>query len=565
MPQNSHVRARRRAVLFAATVSLGSAWALPAANAQTPPLGPPPTTQRSPLPPAETPLPAPNHPYTVSPQPAIAGPITLNRAVSLALGLNPTIALADAQLLTSLGQTAESLSALRPTLSADVGAQGYSEGINAVRDNRSIGKTYLQPTVGATAALPIDITGTLRAASDAAHFQAIAARLDLNRTRNDVVAGVESAFYAALRERALVTVAQEDLRDSRARLDDANKKFQARTVGILDVARAQTDVAAAQQGVIAARSAAAVGEANLDDAIGLNVDTPLNLSDVGAVDEPPGVAPPTVPAPTPGAPVGAGSAPNAPAGELEHDLATASAFAAAAVPPTAESPAPPEGSDGNESPHLGADYDALIREAQTARPEILQADADIAAARKGIVYAHRSALPQLSVGLRYEYAASTFGTSVVLNNGQAFAGLTIPIFDSGLSHARIQEAQGREAAAQVQRRRAIDTVTLETRTAYLNLTDARDRVAVANQALAQAREAFILARIRYNAGVTEKAGVSPLLEVSDAQAALTLAETRQVNALYDYNNARVVLDRAVGRYAYLANAPGYSAAPSSIH
>lgn len=87
-------------------------------------------------------------------------------------------------------------------------------------------------------------------------------------------------------------------------------------------------------------------------------------------------------------------------------------------------------------------------------------------------------------------------------------------------------------------------------------------MAVANQALSQAREAFQLARVRYNAGVA-RVGISPLLEVSNAQAALTLAENNQVNALYDYNQSRAQLDRAVGRFAYIPDGPGYSRIPTA--
>ena len=53
--------------------------------------------------------------------------------------------------------------------------------------------------------------------------------------------------------------------------------------------------------------------------------------------------------------------------------------------------------------------------------------------------------------------------------------------------------------------------------------------------------------------VTAQAGVSPLLEVTDAQTALTQAESNQVNALYNYNNARSRIDKAVGRYAFVYN------------
>ena len=73
--------------------------------------------------------------------------------------------------------------------------------------------------------------------------------------------------------------------------------------------------------------------------------------------------------------------------------------------------------------------------------------------------------------------------------------------------------------------------------------------------LEQAIESYRLARVRYTNGV------STLVEVSDAQNALTLAENNQVNALYDYNDARATLDKAAGRYAYLNNGPGFAAPP----
>ena len=141
-----------------------------------------------------------------------------------------------------------------------------------------------------------------------------------------------------------------------------------------------------------------------------------------------------------------------------------------------------------------------------------------------------------------------------------FLTFTLPLYDGGLGRAREQQARALVSTATTNRRQAVDLVTLDVQQSYLNLVQARDQVAVANQALAQAREGFQLARVRYNAGVA-RAGISPLLEVSDAQAALTQAENNQVNALYDYNQSRAQLDRSIGRFAYVPNGPGYERVP----
>ena len=85
---------------------------------------------------------------------------------------------------------------------------------------------------------------------------------------------------------------------------------------------------------------------------------------------------------------------------------------------------------------------------------------------------------------------------------------------------------------------------------------------MANVGLSQAREASRLAQVRYSAGVSQQVGVSPILELSAAQTSLTQAQGNLVNALYDYNTARAQLDRAVGRYSYTRNSPGYASPPA---
>ncbi|HLK58466.1 MAG TPA: TolC family protein, partial [Chthonomonadaceae bacterium] len=209
----------------------------------------------------------------------------------------------------------------------------------------------------------------------------------------------------------------------------------------------------------------------------------------------------------------------------------------------------------------GPEFDALLQEAFKTRPEILESDAQIAAAQRGIQYARRSSLPSLNLGLSDSYTPNPTGFSR-RNVGAITLGVTVPIFDGGLARAREQEARGAVANADVTRRRYVDQVQVDVQQAYIALVQARNRVAVANVGLEQAREAYRLARVRYNAGVSQQTGVSPQLELSNAQTTLAQAESNQINALYDYNNARAQLDWAVGRYSFTASGPGYPSPPS---
>jgi outer membrane protein len=525
------------------------------------PQTPPPTGQQAPVPPPAAPSPRPDNPQLVSPGlNQVAGrlptqPLTINEAVAIALSVNKSLALAEESLLKAQGRTSETRAAFNPTLGTNLSYTQLNQGTSATFSGQTF--TLVNPSqreITVQATLPLDISGLLRVATQQAQFQEIAARLDINRTRNQVVLDVKSAFYDVLRAQALVKVAEENLQNSIDQFTDAEKNFRAGTVARLDVIRAQTSVANSQQQLIQARNNVNLAIATLNNTIGIDVNTPLQVTEQDAVETPPDVAPPSVPAITPEGPVPApGGTPGAPppAGAIPNTTPPA--------PNAAQMPSPV---GTFNSLVLGPDYDAALREALQTRPEILQADTNIAAARKGILLAQRSQLPTLGVSWNLTYAPDVAGFGAQQTTWAAVAQLSVPLYEGGVARARVRQARADVATAETNRRISLDQVTLEVRQAYLNLVQARDRVAVANQALAEARESFRLARVRYNAGVSEQSGISPLLEVSDAQAALTQAENNQVSALYDYNNARAQLDKAVGRYSYVHNGPGYATPPS---
>jgi outer membrane protein TolC len=149
-------------------------------------------------------------------------------------------------------------------------------------------------------------------------------------------------------------------------------------------------------------------------------------------------------------------------------------------------------------------------------------------------------------------------------SGYTLLSVAVPLVDSGATRGRVRAARAQAASAETTRRSEIDTITLEVRQVWISLIQYQEQVATARQELAQADEAYRLARLRYEAGVTSQSGVSPLIELSNAEKSLAQAESDYVNALYDYNGGRSALDKAVGRYAYAAGAPGYRAAPDPV-
>lgn len=460
--------------------------------------------------------PPPNGPIVRSPDLSQLGaqlagrPLTLDEAIRLTFTVNRSIAQARANLFFFQGKTMEAYAALNPTLSTALEAIQLNDSVDSkyltVLDPKSlsqpIGKVFASQNVdqkfaGVTADLPIDISGSIRAAASQARFQEIAYRLDIDRTRNQVISDVKAAFYDALRAHALVRVAEEDLKNSQDRLKDAQDRLAARVVTKFDVLRAETDFAASQQQLITARNVEKTNIAVLNTIIGIQVDTAEEISDQGAVVQPE---------------------------TAKTDELTAGG-------------------------KLGPGYDRDLSEAMAHRPELQEADAFESAARKGIEVARKTQLPSLNLSWTYLYAPNAGGSSPINHSWVAEALLSIPIFDGGVARARTKEAQGNLAGTIVSKRQAVDQVTLEVEQAFLAVNEAQQRVTVANATLVEAKDAFSLAQVRYKEGVTAVQGLSPLLEVSDAQSALTLAESNQVNALYDFNRAQARLDRALGRYA----------------
>lgn len=560
----------------------GAAFAQTAAQTQPPPpnlplpgITPlpqdsPPTGLQATLPAPALPIAPPDKPLKSSPglnaliEKMRTQPLTINDAVALALGVNRSLALSGEALLRAQGRTQETRAGFNPTLGSTLSYTRLNQSNSIFLNGQTVPLVNdSQRAVGVQATLPIDIAGLLRAANDQARFQEVAQRLDINRTRNQIVGDVKTAFYDVLRTQVLVRVATENLQNSLDRYNDAVKKLQAGTVARFDVIRASTDVANAQQQLIQARTNVSLNIAALNNAIGIDIDTPLQITDTGAVENPPGVAPPAVPPMTENpTPPGPNAKPN---GENTTENASVS-FVAPQNTPGAQEPVNPQNAPplavSFDPLNLGAAYDQILKEALQTRPELLQADANISAARKGILIANRSQLPTLGLTWGLNYAPDTAGFAPNDTTWQAVATISLPLFDGGVARARVRQARADVSTAETNRRQAADLIVLDVRQNYLNLVQARNSVAVANQALEQAREAFRLARVRYNAGVSAQAGISPLLEVSDAQNALTQAESNQVNALYNYNNARSRLDRAIGRYSFVNNGPGYSAPPT---
>jgi outer membrane protein len=118
--------------------------------------------------------------------------------------------------------------------------------------------------------------------------------------------------------------------------------------------------------------------------------------------------------------------------------------------------------------------------------------------------------------------------------------LRVPIFDGGRKDARRAESASQYRSEKVRTQDLKEQIELEVRLSLDAVRSSEDQVKVAQEGLQLAENELAQARRRY------EAGVSLGLEVTDAQTRLERARDNHIQALYNYNVARIDLDQAMG-------------------
>jgi len=190
-----------------------------------------------------------------------------------------------------------------------------------------------------------------------------------------------------------------------------------------------------------------------------------------------------------------------------------------------------------------ADFNQYLQEALAKRPEMIQANLGISLAEKQITAAKRDQLPTVVVRGQWDFNLKTSTFQPRESSFTTIAAVQFKIWDSGQTQGRVEQARADVDKAKITIENVREGIALEVRNAYLGLQEAREKVAVAEKGLQAATESLRVARLRYEAGVSNQ------LELSDAELAYTQAEQNLVNARYDLRVAWARLEKAMGRYA----------------
>jgi len=197
---------------------------------------------------------------------------------------------------------------------------------------------------------------------------------------------------------------------------------------------------------------------------------------------------------------------------------------------------PTEITDNLEYVPTTIDRESLRAEALRQSPEYRQAKLQNSAAEASVQVAARNFLPNIS-------GTGSYGGATVDLNPSWSLGLSFTwnIFDGGNLIAALDEAKANRGAANARVKVAELTLIQNLEQAEIAVEAAQERIQAARVLIASAQENFRLAQGRFDVGV------GTILELTDAQLALTQASNTEAQALADYRIALAQLDRAAGR------------------
>ncbi|HEX7489648.1 MAG TPA: TolC family protein [Anaeromyxobacteraceae bacterium] len=177
-----------------------------------------------------------------------------------------------------------------------------------------------------------------------------------------------------------------------------------------------------------------------------------------------------------------------------------------------------------------------VESALRARPELAALDLRLRAADASLASARSAWFPVLSATGQYGFA----GQDPLVHNWLVGMTLSWPFLNGGADAARVAEQRGAVEQTQAAHAAEVLQVRADVEQAAFAVIEAHARRDASQVLVGQAQENLELAEGRY------QAGVGSIVELTDAQAALTSARAQQVRAGYDLATARARLIRAIG-------------------
>ncbi len=190
------------------------------------------------------------------------------------------------------------------------------------------------------------------------------------------------------------------------------------------------------------------------------------------------------------------------------------------------------------------DYQKLVNEALSARPDYQSAVLAKDAASNSVTIAQAGHYPSLSLSGGYGLSGNSFGTLSDTKSWNLGFSLRLPLFSGFQTSAIIQNSQLDFQLAEQSMEQSKRKVQKDVRAALLSLETAKKRLDVSSKSVVSAEEDRRIAEERYNLGS------NTLLDLLTATANYTQALSNKVSASYDFLYAKQAFKIAIGREKY---------------
>jgi outer membrane protein TolC len=191
------------------------------------------------------------------------------------------------------------------------------------------------------------------------------------------------------------------------------------------------------------------------------------------------------------------------------------------------------------------DRSKLLATALAQRPEYKQVQLKVSEAEARARRAFRDFFPDVTgtgfIGANRADFNTRNGRSDFNEIWELAVQLSWTLYDGGNRIARFRESKVNVEGAQARVRASALDISREVEQAAINVNEADERIQAAQVAVASAQENFRLAQGRFDAGV------GTILELTDAQLALTQTQNTEAQALADYRIAVIRLERSLGQ------------------
>jgi outer membrane protein len=415
---------------------------------------------------------------------------TLPEAVRIALDNAPVIIQRFGEYVAAQQRIDQAFSAMLPQLSLFGQANWFDSNTRVFRGSGSSTTTRTDtPTPGSgrlsLSQMLFDF-GRTWAATDAAKANSDTAREQVELQKDLIVLTVKEQYFLQLLSSRLVVVSVQAVDRAELNLKSAKGFYDVGTRPKFDVTRAEVDVANARVNLIRAQNAVSLARIGLNQAMGIAINAPTRVKDI-----------------------------------LGYEAVT-------------------------------FDRETLVSEALKQRPEYKQARLQAEAAEATVRQTFRDFFPNLfgvtSVGAgrsdvdsRGSLSTPNGNSTLESKDWQIGLELRWNIFDGGNKIARYRETKALLEAAQAGVRDTELQVWQQVEQSHVNVVEAEERIGAAQKAVESAQENFRLSQGRFDAGV------GTIIELTDAQLALTQAQATEAQALSDYKIAIARLERSLGR------------------